>query len=193
MSKRKPVRTIKARVCIRDPFEGGRQRSAQGASEFEAGVGAGTALRTERRHDRHRHALHRLATAHGARLPGRRGAQEARTQAGVGEDGRRARVSDCCRQGFRRCHACAECVAMRGHVKRSEFHWRSLPFQAVNWISLCKRFFAALSATCFSSCVSLCFLGLILSHQHSELMFDGDRCRKFDFSSEPVIAHWTLL
>jgi hypothetical protein len=32
-----------------------------------------------------------------------------------------------------------------------------------------------------------------LSHQHSELMFDGDCCRKFDFSSEPVIAHWTLL
>jgi len=78
-------------------------------------------------------------------------------------------------------------------VKRSEFHWRSLSFQAVNWISLCKQFFAALSATCFSSCVSLCFLGLILRNQHSELMFDGDRCRKFDFSSEPVIAHWTLL
>src|SRR6266496_4401917 len=78
-------------------------------------------------------------------------------------------------------------------VKRSEFHWCSLSFQAVNWISLCKQFFAALSATCFSSCVSLCFLGLILSHQHSELMFDGDRCRKFDVSSEPVIAHWTLL
>jgi hypothetical protein len=78
-------------------------------------------------------------------------------------------------------------------VKRSEFHWCSLSFQAVNWILLCKQFFAALSATCFSSCVSLCFLGLILSHQHSELMFDGDRCRKFDFSSEPVIAHWTLL
>src|SRR5262245_11759624 len=79
--------------------------------EFEAGASAGTAVRTERRHHRHRHALHRLAAAHGARLPGRRGAQEARAQAGVGEDGRRARVSDCCR----RCHKCAECVAMRGH------------------------------------------------------------------------------
>src|SRR6476661_7978012 len=74
-------------------------------------------------------------------------------------------------------------------VKRSEFHRCSLSFQAVNWISLCKQFFAALSATCFSSCVNLCFLGLILSHQHPELMFDGDRCRKFDFSSEPVCAH----
>jgi hypothetical protein len=30
-------------------------------------VGQCTALRTERRHHRHRHALHRLATAHGAR------------------------------------------------------------------------------------------------------------------------------
>ena len=30
-------------VCIQDPFEGGRQRSAHGASEFEAGAGAGTA------------------------------------------------------------------------------------------------------------------------------------------------------
>jgi hypothetical protein len=35
-------------VCIQDPFEGGRQR----ASEFEAGAGAGTAVRTERRHHR---------------------------------------------------------------------------------------------------------------------------------------------
>ena len=78
-------------VCIQDPFEGGRQRSAHGASEFEAGEGAGTAVRTERRYHRHRHALHRLAAAHGARLPDRRGAQEARAQAGVGEDGRRAR------------------------------------------------------------------------------------------------------
>src|SRR5205823_11417539 len=112
---RTPSETVRE-VCIQDPFEGGRQRSAHGASEFEAGVGAGTAVRTERRHHRHCHALHRLAAAHGARLPGRRGAQEARAQAGIGEDGRRARVSDCCRQGFRRCHACAECVAMRGHA-----------------------------------------------------------------------------
>src|SRR5919198_5581969 len=29
-----------------DPFEGGRQWSARGASEFEAGAGAGTAVRT---------------------------------------------------------------------------------------------------------------------------------------------------
>src|SRR5256886_6333197 len=62
----------------------------------------------ERRHHRQRHALHRLAAAHGARLSGRRGAQEARAEAGIGEDGRRARISDCCRQGFRRCHEC-EC------------------------------------------------------------------------------------
>src|SRR5437764_10464032 len=44
------------------------------------------------------------------------GAQEARAQAGIGEDGRRARVSDCCRQGIRRCHECAECVALPGHA-----------------------------------------------------------------------------
>src|SRR5262245_7378031 len=124
-------------VCIQDPLEGGRQRSAQGASEFEAGAGAGTAVRTERRHHRHRHALHRLATAHGARLPGRRGAQEARAQAGVGEDGRRARVSDCCRQGFRRCHEGAECVAMRGHstnpaaIEAEIAHLRSLALDAL--------------------------------------------------------------
>src|SRR6266542_5729468 len=30
-------------------------------------------------------------------------------------DRRRARVSDCCRQEFRRCRRCAECVAMRQH------------------------------------------------------------------------------
>jgi hypothetical protein len=30
-------------------------------------------------------------------------------------------------------------------------------------------------------------------HQFPELMFDGDCRRKFDFSSEPVCAHWALL
>ena len=34
-------------VCIQDPFEGGRQRSAHGASEFEAGAGARTAVRSD--------------------------------------------------------------------------------------------------------------------------------------------------
>src|SRR5262249_46596413 len=64
-------------------------------------------------------------------------AQEARAQAGVGEDGRRARVSDCCRQGFRRCHECAECVAMRGHstnpaaIEAEIAHLRSLALDAL--------------------------------------------------------------
>jgi hypothetical protein len=52
-------------VCIQDPSEGRRPRSPHGASEFEAGVGASTAVRTERRHHRHHHALHQLAAAHG--------------------------------------------------------------------------------------------------------------------------------
>jgi hypothetical protein len=45
----------------------------------------------------------------------------------------------------------------------------------------------------FSPCFSLCLLDLILSHPHSDLMFDGDCGRKFDFSSEPMRAHWALL
>jgi hypothetical protein len=32
-----------------------------------------------------------------------------------------------------------------------------------------------------------------LSHQHSDLMLDGDCRRKFDFSSKPMRAHWALL
>src|SRR6476659_9371096 len=53
--------------------------------------------------------------------------------------------------------------------------------------------FAQLSANCFSSCSCLGLLGRIFKHQFSELMFDGDCRRKFDFSSEPVCAHWALL
>src|SRR5262249_11994815 len=55
----------------------------------------------------------------------------------VGEDGRRARVSDCCRQGFRRCHGCAECVALRGHstnpaaIEAEIAHLRSLALDAL--------------------------------------------------------------
>jgi hypothetical protein len=52
---------------------------------------------------------------------------------------------------------------------------------------------AGLSATCFSPCFRLYFLDLIFSHPHSDLMFDGDCRRKFDFSSEPMSAHWVLL
>jgi hypothetical protein len=46
--------------AVYNPFEGGGQRSAHGGSKFEAGVGAAPAVRTERRHHRHRHALHAL-------------------------------------------------------------------------------------------------------------------------------------
>jgi hypothetical protein len=53
------------------------------------------------------------------------------------------------------------------------------------------RFFAQLSANCFSSCS--CLLDRIFKHQFSDLMFDGDCRRKFDFSSEPVCAHWAFL
>jgi hypothetical protein len=52
-------------------------------------------------------------------------------------------------------------------------------------------FFAQLSTNCFSSCS--CLLGYIFKHQFFNLMFDGDCRRKFDFSSEPVCAHWALL
>jgi hypothetical protein len=54
-------------------------------------------------------------------------------------------------------------------------------------------FFAQLSANCFSSCSCLCLLDRIFEHQFSELMFDDHCRRKFDFSSEPVRAHWALL
>ena len=36
--------------------------------------------------------------------------------------------------------------------------------------------------------VGLCFLIVIWSHQHSDVMFDGDRRQGFDFSSKPVRA-----
>src|SRR5205814_1133815 len=54
-------------------------------------------------------------------------------------------------------------------------------------------FFAQLSASCFGSCSCLCLLERIFKHQLSELMFDGDCRRKFEFFSEPVRAHWPLL
>jgi hypothetical protein len=58
--------------------------------------------------------------------------------------------------------------------------------------SLDEKFFAG-SAKYFSPCFRLYPLDLILSHPHSDLMFDGDSRRKFDFPSEPVRAHWVLL
>src|SRR6266446_2878845 len=78
-------------------------------------------------------------------------------------------------------------------VKRSEFNWCSLTFQAVKLDITLQAVLWGVVREMLQPCFSLCFLGLILGHQHSELMFDGDRRRKFDFSSEPVIAHWTLL
>src|SRR5690348_13247038 len=40
--------------------------------------------------------------------------------------------------------------------------------------------------------LGLRFLNLILSHQHSDLMLDDERCREFYFSSKPVRAHEAL-
>ena len=87
MSKRKPARPRRARSAskIRSKAAGGGQLKGR-ANSKQARVLALLCGPTGA--NRHRHALHRLAAAHGARLPGRRGAQEARAQAGVGEDGR---------------------------------------------------------------------------------------------------------
>src|ERR1043165_465648 len=53
--------------------------------------------------------------------------------------------------------------------------------------------FAGLScASCFSPRLGLRPRNLILSHQRSDLMFDGDGRRKLDPSSESVCAHWAL-
>jgi hypothetical protein len=48
-------------------------------------------------------------------------------------------------------------------------------------------------ASCFSPCIGLHPRNLVLSHQRSDLMFDGHCRRKFYLSSEPVCAHWALL
>jgi hypothetical protein len=68
-----------------------------------------------------------------------------------------------------------------------------LPNATRDYVSVYEQFFARLSANCFSSCSCLCRLDRIFKHQFSNLMFDGDCRRKFDFSSEPVFAHWALL
>jgi hypothetical protein len=54
-------------------------------------------------------------------------------------------------------------------------------------------FFAQLSANCFSSCFRLCRPDRLFEHQLSDLMFDGNRRREFDLSSEPACLHWGLL
>lgn len=61
--------------------------------------------------------------------------------------------------------------------------------------SLEEQFFARLSAKYCSPGFSLYPPDLImshplLSHPHSDLMFDGDSRTKFYFSSEPVRAYW---
>jgi hypothetical protein len=50
-------------------------------------------------------------------------------------------------------------------------------------------FFARLSANCFSSCSCRCRLERIFKHQFSDLMFDGDRRGKREFSSKPICVH----
>ncbi|MGB7579281.1 MAG: hypothetical protein WBM16_15405, partial [Pseudolabrys sp.] len=40
--------------------------------------------------------------------------------------------------------------------------------------------------------LGFCYLNLVLSHQHSDLMLEDDRRRKFYFSSKPMRAHWAL-
>jgi hypothetical protein len=52
--------------------------------------------------------------------------------------------------------------------------------------SVCPRNTSALAS-------AYAFLNFVLSHPHSDLMFDGDCRRKFDFSSESVRAHWAFL
>ena len=177
MSKRKPARSLKARSAsqIRSKAAGSGQPKGR-ANSKQAWVLA--LLCGPRRHDRHRHALHRLATAHGARLPGRRGAQEARAQAGVGEDGRRARVSDCCRQGFRRCHECAECVGMRGHptnpaaIEAEIAHVRSLALDAL------RRHWRVIFGRTPPADLSKDLLGRMIAYRLQEL--DRDLAEKID-------------
>jgi hypothetical protein len=68
MSKRKLARTIKARSASKIRSKAAGSGQPKGRANSKQARGAGTAVRTERRHHRHRHALNRLATAHGARL-----------------------------------------------------------------------------------------------------------------------------
>src|SRR5712692_6972191 len=77
---------------------------------------------------------------------------------------------------------------MPGVCVRGQY-WRAKSVE----ISLYKQFFAAWPAKHFSPCFSVCLLDLMLSHPHSDLLFDSDCRRKLDFSSEPVRAHWALL
>ena len=79
MSKRKRARSAKTRFASKVRVEAARRQITQpssNAGDFETGAGACPAARPERRDHRHRHALHWLATAHGARLPRSRGAQK---------------------------------------------------------------------------------------------------------------------
>src|SRR5262249_5657614 len=103
-------------VFLQSPGEGSSRRDLRpspSANEFETGAGACTTKRAERRHHHHRHALYRLAAAHGAGLFCRGGTQEARAQAGGGEGWRGGGLRDACRQDPRRHRGCAECVIMR--------------------------------------------------------------------------------
>ena len=56
----------------------------------------------------------------------------------------------------------------------------------------CTALRTARRADCSISWASA-FPNIILSHQHSDLMLDGNCRRKFDFSSKPVRAHLALL
>jgi hypothetical protein len=52
---------------------------------------------------------------------------------------------------------------------------------------------AGLATKYFRPCFSLCFLELILRHQHSDLVLNGNRRGKIEFASEPKRVHFGLL
>src|SRR5262249_27681936 len=136
MSKRKPARTIKARSAskIRSEAAGSGQPEKRANSKqawvlaLLCGPSGATIATVTRSTGWQPHTVRAFLAA------------VVRKRLGLrleSENGRRAGLSDCCHRGFRRCHECAECVAMPGHstdpaaIEAEIAHLRSLALDAL--------------------------------------------------------------
>src|SRR5215468_9519827 len=173
MSKRKPARTIKARSAskIRSNAAGSGQPKGRASSKqarvlaLLCGPNGATIATVTRSTGWQPHTVRAFLAAVVRKKLGLRLESEK-------TDGERV-YRICCRQGFRRCHECAECVAMRGHstnpaaIEAEIAHLRSLALDAL------RRHWRVIFGRTPLAALSKDFLGRMIAYRLQERAFGG--------------------